>query len=109
ISQRTSDIGVLRILGYKRFHILISFFLESLLLALVGGLIGCALGSLCHGWTMHSIVSSGQGGGKSVVFQMVVSPLIVSAGLGFSLLMGAIGGFVPALSAMRLKPLESLK
>ena len=56
---------------------------------------------------MHSIVSSGQGGGKTVVFQMVVNPLILAAGLGFSLLMGAVGGFIPALSAMRLKPLES--
>ena len=109
ISQRTNDVGVLRILGYKRVHILISFFLESLLLALIGGLIGCALGSLCHGRTMHSIVSSGAGGGKSVVFQMVVNPLILAAGLGFSLLMGAVGGLLPALSAMRLKPLESLR
>ena len=59
-----------------------SFFLESLLLALIGGLIGCASGSLCHGRTMHSIVSSGQGGGKTVVFQMVVNPLILAVGLG---------------------------
>ena len=109
ISQRTSDIGVLRILGYKRIHILISFFLETLLLALIGGMIGCALGSLCNGWTANSIVSSGQGGGKSVVFQLVVSPLIISGGLGFSVLMGALGGFLPALSAMRMKPLESLR
>jgi putative ABC transport system permease protein len=109
ISQRTSDIGVLRILGYKRLHVLISFFLETLLLALIGGLIGCALGSLCNGWTANSIVSSGQGGGKSVVFQLVVSPLIISGGLGFSVLMGALGGLLPALSAMRMKPLESLR
>ena len=109
ISQRTSDIGVLRILGYKRIHILISFFLETLLLALIGGMIGVALGSMCNGWTANSIVSSGQGGGKSVVFQLVVSPLIVCTGLAFSLLMGAVGGLLPALSAMRLKPLESLR
>ncbi len=109
ISQRTGDIGVLRLLGYKRGHILTSFLLESLLLALAGGLLGCALGSLCNGRTMHSIVSSGMGGGKSVVFQMVVSPLILAAGLAFSLLMGMVGGLLPALSAMRLKPLESLR
>ena len=48
ISQRTKDIGVLRILGFARWQILVSFFLESLLLALIGGLLGCALGSLCR-------------------------------------------------------------
>jgi len=109
ISQRTSDIGVLRILGYKRVHILISFFLESLLLALIGGLIGVALGSLCNGYTVTSIMSSGQGGGKGVVFHLVVSPLLLSAGVGFSVLMGALGGFLPSLSAMRLKPLDSMR
>jgi putative ABC transport system permease protein len=109
ISQRTNDVGVLRILGYKRVHILISFFLESLLLSLVGGALGCAVGYLCNGQSTTSIVGGGGGGGKSVVLQMVVSPLILGIGLGFSLLLGAIGGLLPALSAMRLKPLDSLK
>ena len=44
ISQRTKDIGVLRILGFARWQILISFLLESLVIALIGGLLGCALG-----------------------------------------------------------------
>jgi ABC-type antimicrobial peptide transport system permease subunit len=109
ISQRTKDIGVLRILGYPRWQILASFFLESLLLALVGGVIGCAIGSLSHGWTASSILSGSAGGGKSVVLKMVVDARTLAAGLGFSLLMGAVGGLVPALSAMRLKPLESLR
>ncbi|MBV9126220.1 MAG: ABC transporter permease [Planctomycetes bacterium] len=109
ISQRIKDIGVLRILGYPRWQILASFFLESLLLALVGGVIGCAIGSLSHGWTASSILSGSAGGGKSVVLKMVVDARTLAAGLGFSLLMGAIGGLVPALSAMRLKPLESLR
>jgi ABC-type antimicrobial peptide transport system permease subunit len=109
ISQRTKDIGVLRILGYARWQVLASFFLESLLLALVGGLIGCAVGALSHGWTTTSIVSSGQGGGKSVVLQLVVDAGILTTGLLASLVMGAVGGLVPALSAMRLRPLESVR
>src|SRR5262249_55094462 len=52
ISQRTKDIGVLRILGFARWQILTSFFLEALVLGLVGGLIGCAVGSLANGWSM---------------------------------------------------------
>lgn len=109
ISQRTKDIGVLRILGYSRLQVLSSFFLESLLLALLGGLIGCAVGSLCHGWTATSIVGSGQGGGKSVVLKLVVDWRILAAGMGFALVMGTLGGLIPALSAMRLRALESLR
>ena len=45
ISQRIKDIGVLRLLGYSRRHILVALLLESLLIALVGGLLGCLLGS----------------------------------------------------------------
>ena len=49
ISNRIKDIGVLRILGYARWQILVSFLLESLVIALLGGLLGCALGSLANG------------------------------------------------------------
>jgi ABC-type antimicrobial peptide transport system permease subunit len=109
VSQRTKDIGVLRIIGFARWQILVSFFLESLLLALLGGLIGLGLGSLTHGMTATGIVSSGQGGGKTVVLQLIVDGWVVSFGILFSLTMGAIGGIFPALSAMRLRPLESLR
>jgi ABC-type antimicrobial peptide transport system permease subunit len=109
ISARTRDIGVLRILGFARWQILVSFFLESLVLALIGGGLGCALGSLADGWAASSIVSGGQGGGKSVLLKLVVDANILSAGLLFTLLMGGIGGLMPALSAMRLRPLEALR
>ncbi len=109
ISQRTKDIGVLRILGYARWQVLVSFLLESLVIALIGGLLGCAIGYLADGWTARSVVSSGPGGGKSVVLQMVVSPNILMTGLILSLGMGGLGGFLPALSAMRLRALESLR
>jgi len=109
VSQRTKDIGVMRILGYKRWQVLTSFFLESLLLAVIGGLLGCAVGCLGHGWTATSIAGSGAGGGKSVVLKLIVDWRILGVGLGFSLLMGAVGGLLPALSAMRLKPLDSMR
>lgn len=108
ISQRIKDIGVLRILGFKRRQVLVSFLLETLCLALAGGLVGCALGSLCHGLTTKSMVS-GAGSGKTVVLQMRVNLEILSAGLMMSLIMGGIGGLLPAISAMRLRALESLR
>ncbi len=110
ISQRQKDIGVLRILGYARWQILESFFLESLMLALLGGAIGCLLGVMVDGWSASSIISSGGGGGgRSVVFKLVVDGKILFGGLAFSLLMGNIGGLLPALSAMRVRPLESVR
>jgi ABC-type lipoprotein release transport system permease subunit len=109
ISQRTRDIGVLRILGFGRLHVLLSFFLEALILAVLGGALGCLAGSAVDGATMTSIVSGGQGGGKSVVLHLVVDRSVIAEGMTFALLMGCIGGLLPALSAMRLRPLESLR
>ena len=65
ISNRIKDIGVLRILGYARWHILVSFLLESLVIALLGGLLGCALGSLANGLTVNSVMGSWAGAGSS--------------------------------------------
>ena len=110
ISGRTKDIAMLRIVGFARWQILVSFFLESLVISLFGGLLGCALGFLTNGWTATSIVSGGQGGGgKFVVLELVIGADTLLAGLLLALAMGAIGGLLPAISAMRLKPLESLR
>jgi putative ABC transport system permease protein len=109
VSQRTKDIGVLRILGYARWQVLVSFFLEAMLIAIIGGVLGCALGFLANGLTATSIVSSGPGGGKSVVLKLVVDANILAVGMLFTLGMGAAGGLLPSLTAMRLRPLESLR
>ncbi len=110
ISQRAKDIGVMRLLGYSRWQILASFLMESLCIALAGGLLGLALGYLADGWTASSIMTAGPGGGgKSVVLKLVVDPAILTTGLIFTLVMGSVGGFLPSVSAMRLKPLESLR
>jgi putative ABC transport system permease protein len=110
VSQRTADIGVLRILGYQRWQILISFLLESLAIALVGGALGCAAGYLADGWTANSMISGGQGGGaKFVVFKLVVDLNTLGLGMLLALGMGALGGALPAMSAMWHKPLESLR
>jgi ABC-type antimicrobial peptide transport system permease subunit len=111
ISQRTKDIGVMRLLGYSRWQILMSFLMESLVIALIGGALGCLAGYLlANGTTASSIISAGAGGGgKSVVLKLIVDPLLIGVGLLFALIMGAVGGLIPSLSAMRLKPLESLR
>jgi hypothetical protein len=109
ISQRSKDIGVLRLLGFTRWQVLMSFLLESVVIAFLGGVLGCALGSLANGWTATSIVSSGGGGGKSVVLRLAVDGQILGTGLIFTLVMGTVGGLIPSLFSMRLRPLESLR
>jgi ABC-type antimicrobial peptide transport system permease subunit len=109
IAQRTRDIGVLRILGFARWQILLSFFLESLLLAVIGGAIGCGLGWLADGVSATSQMNSGTGGGKSVMLKLVVDARILGAGMGFALVMGCVGGLLPSLSAVRMKLLDSLR
>ena len=109
IAQRTKDIGVMRLIGFGRIQILGSFLLESLVIALLGGGLGCLIGSAVDGWSANSIMGSGQGGGKSVVLELVVDWTIIAQGMLFSLVMGAVGGFIPAVSAMRLKLLDTLR
>ncbi len=109
ISQRSKDLGVLRILGYSRWQLVVSFLLESVMLAVIGGLIGCAAGSVCDGWSATSIVSAGQGGGKSVMLKLSVEPWILMSGILFALGMGIVGGVVPALTAMSGKPLQAVR
>lgn len=109
VAQRIKDIGVLRILGFKRWQVLVSFMLESLTIAIVGGAIGLALGSLCNGLTATSVISSNQGGGKTVILRLVVDAQVLMAGAIFTLVMGRLGGLIPALSATRLKILDALR
>lgn len=110
IAQRIKDIGVMRILGFKRWQILVSFLLESLGIALVGGLIGCAIGMLADGWSATSSISSGGGGGgKTVILRLSVDSTVILTGILFTLVMGRLGGLIPALGAMRLRILESLR
>ena len=109
ISQRIKDIGVLRLLGYSRLQILVSFLLESLVIALVGGLLGCALGSLADGWSATSVVSSNAGAGKTVMLRLSVDASTIALGLVLTMIMGGIGGLLPSLNAMRLRALEALR
>jgi ABC-type antimicrobial peptide transport system permease subunit len=96
-------------LGFSRGEVLASFLVESLCLALIGGALGCYLGTFADGVTVKSIVGGGAGGGKMVTLDMVVSGDIIVIGLVVALTIGAIGGLLPALSAMLVKPLYSLR
>jgi hypothetical protein len=111
IAQRIRDIGVLRLLGFKRWQVTVSFLLESLCVAVVGGALGCLLAYLAaNGRSTTSNLQSGGGmGGKSFALTIDVDAEVVAMGMLFTLVMGRLGGLVPALSAMRMKILDSLR
>jgi hypothetical protein len=66
------------------------------------------LGALAHGWSATSVVSN-EGNSKVVVFQVVADGTVLAAGLLFTLVMGSVGGLLPAVASMRLRPLEALR
>jgi len=112
IAQRIRDIGVLRLLGFKRWQVMVSFMLESLTIAFLGGAAGCLLAYVgADGRSSVSTLSSGGGGpgGKSVALTLDVDGQVVALGMLFTLVMGRLGGLVPALGAMRMKILDSLR
>jgi len=112
IAQRIKDIGVLRLLGFKRWQVMVSFLLESLSIAILGGAMGVFLAWLiADGRQSTSTLSGGGGGpgGKSVALKITVDAQVAAMGMLFTLVMGRLGGLVPALSAMRMKILDSLR
>ena len=83
IAQRIRDIGVLRLLGFKRWQVTVSFLLESLTVAAIGGLLGCLLAYLAaDGRSTTSNLQSGGGmGGKSFALTIDVDAQVAAMGL----------------------------
>lgn len=106
VAARTREIGTLRALGFSRRAILFSFVLESVVLALVAGLVGCLLALPMHGF------STGTGQTQSfseIAFDFRITPLIVTISMTFAVLMGLIGGLLPAFRGARLPIVSALR
>lgn len=106
VANRVVEVGTLRALGFRRRSVLSAFLVESLLLALVGGGLGILLASglsLVQVSTMNFTSFSELGFGFALSAGVVISALI------FAVVMGFVGGFLPAVSAARLNIVNALR
>lgn len=110
VSARTQEIATLRVLGFSRLAILISFVVEALCLALLGGLLGCLLGIVAVNLALSGITGTTNFATFSeVVFAFRLTPKLLLIGIVFSLFTGLIGGILPASRAAFTKITMALR
>jgi putative ABC transport system permease protein len=105
VARRAKEIGTLRVLGFSRGSIMTSFFLESVLLSGLGGLLGCLLVLPLNGIT----TAVGNSNFAETAFNFRVTPQIMAMGIVFALVLGTIGGLLPARMASRKEILTALR
>ncbi len=106
VASRSREIGTLRALGFPQSSILMSFLLESVLLCLMGGLLGClatlpfnGLSTGTANWATFS----------EVTFSFRFGPNVLAQGVLMALIMGMLGGIFPAVRAVRLNIIKALR
>jgi putative ABC transport system permease protein len=99
VTERTREIGLRKALGAKRRHILAQFLIEAIVLSLIGGFVGIAIG-----------VSSTLAAVRMIEdFRAYVSPMTILLATGFSMAVGMFFGIYPATRAARLNPIDALR
>ncbi len=108
VGARTREIGTLRVLGYRRRSILISFIIEGAFLALIGGVLGCTAA-----WGLHlyfgTTATMSFESFSEMMFRFRITPALVVKGLIFSVIVGFFGSLLPAIRASRLPVIAALK
>jgi ABC-type lipoprotein release transport system permease subunit len=106
VANRVTEIGTLRALGFQRRSILAAFLAESLMLGLVGGVAGLMFASLMQ---LLSFSTTNFQSFAELAFGFRLNTAIIAEALLFSLAMGFVGGFLPALRASRLAIVDALR
>jgi len=106
IASRSWEVATLRVLGFSRRSIMLAFLMESVLLALVGGIVGGLMSLPMNGVATGT---SNFATFSEVAFAFSITPGLLLQGLVFAAVMGLVGGFLPALQASRRPIIESLR
>ena len=105
VSARMHEIGILKAIGYRPGAILLAFLFESVVLGVLGGIVGCLLVLPLQGvqfGTMNQTFSE-------VVFGFRTTPAVMAWSVAAAALLGLVGGAFPALRAARLTPTQALR
>ena len=98
VTERTREIGIRMAVGAKRWHILLQFLVEAVILSAMGGLIGIVTG-----------IVGAQTASRFAGWPTIVSPESLVVAFGFSALVGVFFGLYPANKASRLNPIDALR
>ncbi len=106
VASRSREIGTLRALGFRRRSVLFSFLMESLMICLLGGLLGClatlpfnGLSTGTANWATFS----------EITFSFRFGPSVLLRGMFLALVMGLLGGLFPAVRAVRMSIIDALR
>jgi len=106
VAARAREIATMRALGFGGGSVIISFMVESILIALAGGIVGCLAVLPLNGYTAGTMNWQTF---SHLAFAFRVTPDLMATGLVFALLMGLIGGVMPAIRAARLPVATALR
>lgn len=106
LAARTREIGILLSLGYKPWAVFVSFLFESTVIGLLGGIVGCLMAYPIHGTetgTMNFNTFT------EVAFAFRLTPELLAQAVGFSIVLGLLGGAWPAFRAASLEPTRTMR
>ena len=98
VSERTREIGLRMALGARRSDIMLQFFVEAIMLCLLGGLIGIALGVACS----HVVASMAK-------WPILIAPATILLAMSAAVGTGVLFGFLPARRASQQNPIDALR
>lgn len=100
VMGRVREIGTLQVIGFSKKSVLVSILVESILISLVAGVIGCALGYLANGLPMKIPMAA---------FRVQVDLIVFGWAMAASLFIGLCGAFVPAYRSLRLRMVDAVR
>jgi putative ABC transport system permease protein len=104
VMERTHEIGVMKAIGAKSRDVLSLFLLESSMVSLVGGVLGCGLGVIvAKGLSFLASTASG------IEIEAIVKPEVILGGIAVAMFVGVLSGFYPARKASKMSPVEAVR
>jgi len=98
VTERTREIGIRLAIGARGREVLLQFLVEAIVLCMLGGIVGMALG-----------LGGSYFAAQAMSLPFRILPQIIGIAFGFSVAVGVLFGFFPALKASRLNPIEALR